>query len=733
MGNLSPPSSSPPRRRRRWLHVVAGLAVGLALTEYGFRVRDHGAFPHLNVYVPDAKLGVRLTPGATERISFSGNPVSSVRVNAAGYRGADWAEPGTRDVLVVGDSQAFGLGVDEDQTFAAELARKSGRAVVNAGVPTYGPAEYNAVVAELLPKRKSKVVVWTVNLANDLFEAAHPNTERHAVWDGWAVRRETKPAHVRRFPARTWLMRDSHAFFAARGLWLKLTADDAGGAVASEGTYRDLLSAGVESDARRRVQERAVADDHKRRDEAVRVTRAEVYKLNDEIAKALGSTPLGDEFGPGTLRAARAHPGDIVRVYYGEGSRSVAATAAEIKAAADLRKEVEDQLRKEGDRAKLDLLARADKLDEELRKKLSETPAAALRARSPLTPHLQRAKALCDAAGAELVVLVLPLDVQVSADEWKKYDGSKPLDMSATRVLADDVIAAATELGARVVDAWPVLAAAEPGAFLHGDLHMTERGHRAVGEALAKALAGAGATPAVQHAGPPPLGRTPVPTPDEWKTAVKWTESDGYVSDLQAAGCKPRIVREWLRIDCKGAEVVIAKAGRSEAMALNKPDGATLVAAMLEGDQFGARFRWPSPGAKNRYQQRGVALSVEWPLGESRAWPYASELYKPLEAHPPTADEAALYACHREVTGAADGSELYGAADAACVRTYPGDCQRLLACARGDASAAPRCAPGEQWTGATYRCAVPAPSAPPPSAAEVKQASKTGVFAKRRR
>ena len=46
-----------------------------------FRLRDHGAFPHLNVYRADAALGVRLVPGATEKISFSGNPVTSVRIN----------------------------------------------------------------------------------------------------------------------------------------------------------------------------------------------------------------------------------------------------------------------------------------------------------------------------------------------------------------------------------------------------------------------------------------------------------------------------------------------------------------------------------------------------------------------------------------------------------------------------------------------------------------------------
>lgn len=68
------PLSSPraaPRRRIRWLArcamVLGGLATGLGAAEAVFAYRDGGAFPHLNVYVADPELGVRLQPGATEK------------------------------------------------------------------------------------------------------------------------------------------------------------------------------------------------------------------------------------------------------------------------------------------------------------------------------------------------------------------------------------------------------------------------------------------------------------------------------------------------------------------------------------------------------------------------------------------------------------------------------------------------------------------------------------------
>ena len=148
-----------PPALRSVLKVVAGLAVGLLLTEALFWWRDSGAFPHLHLYVPDERLGVRLEPGATQRVSFGGNPVSRVRINREGLRGADLPPPSPGEVLVVGDSQVFGLGVEEEETFSVRLdALLPEAAVVNAGVPTYGPAEYTALLEELLPLRRPATV-----------------------------------------------------------------------------------------------------------------------------------------------------------------------------------------------------------------------------------------------------------------------------------------------------------------------------------------------------------------------------------------------------------------------------------------------------------------------------------------------------------------------------------------------------------------------------------------------
>src|SRR5262249_55748605 len=129
----------------------------------------------------------------------------------------------------------------------AELGRILGVPVIDAGVPTYGPPEYEAVAEEMLERRRPGTVVYVVNFANDLFEATRPNVDRHVVWDGWAVRKETAPASVTAFPGRELLFRHSHLVYALRSfLYARAETGDERG-FPSEGTAADLV--GVAADA----------------------------------------------------------------------------------------------------------------------------------------------------------------------------------------------------------------------------------------------------------------------------------------------------------------------------------------------------------------------------------------------------------------------------------------------------------------------------------------------------
>jgi hypothetical protein len=535
--HMTAPGSTIRRSAGRLARVVAGLAVGLGLAEGAFHLRDHGGFPHLNVYVADAQLGVRLRPGASERIVFGRDrAVTSVRINRDGLRGAELPPPADGEVLVVGDSQVFGLGVEEQETASAELARRlGGPGVINGGVPTYGPQEYNAVVEELLARRRVATVVYVVNLANDLFEAAHPNAERHRVWDGWAVRRETAPEKVTAFPGRELLYGRSHLVYAlrsylhARGPQL----DERG--FASEGTAADLVGVATQASAEHaRADEetaaRREARDHEIKDATARALAANI-KLEDV---ALSTFALRAEYGVAYPRS-RDNPGDIVvtqRLPAMEESRGPPQIATFLLNGAQVRREMEARIRlfatvaarveAGGPIGNLDspegwaeargtgTFNRNPSMYDELRKgrahplvqtyeereaeekrlaALQAAPVEIVRAWSPMTPLLRAVKATCDAHGARLLVVALPLDLQVSPDEWRKYGVAAPVDLAPTRILIDDLVASARAIGALGLDATPALAAAEPGAFLDGDIHMTPRGHAALAAAIVEALA----------------------------------------------------------------------------------------------------------------------------------------------------------------------------------------------------------------------------------------------------
>ncbi len=510
---------------------LGGLALGLVAAEALFHYRDEGAFPHLNIYLPDPELGVRLMPGATTRIAFGGNPVTQVRINRDGYRGGELPAPGPDEVLVVGDSQVFGLGVEEDETFSARLAGALGRPVMNGGVPTYGPAEYRAVIAEQLARRRPKTVVLAINLVNDLFEVHRPNRDRHEVWDGWAVRKETAPASTTSFPGRDFLYRRSHLFFALRK-WRhgEERTDERG--VASEGSWRDIVAAGErlrgergELDQARRARLAAVTAAHQRIEAAEQA-------IDDKIRQVLGRT---QDVSP--LVAARATPGDIVEEDTGaQSSRSTIATARLIAKAAASREQLRDQLARWA-RARSTDAARdtqaALAASQEARAELTELDVQEIRAmlEPPLADYLRDVEQLVERGGARLVVVILPIDVQVSPEEWKKY-GAPPIDMAPSQALTAELVELCRSLGVSVLDATPVLAAAEPGAFLDKDIHMTARGHAAVAAALARTLAEPPPRPPVAS------GRSPVPLPDLYRLAAEVT-----VTGSSAANCETKQIR----------------------------------------------------------------------------------------------------------------------------------------------------------------------------------------------
>jgi lysophospholipase L1-like esterase len=667
------------RALKALLKVLFGLTLGLALAEGLFRFRDAGAFPHLNLYTVDPTLGVRLEPNTSMKLRVANNAVTTVQINSLGYRAPEWPAPASGEVLVVGDSQVFGLGVESQETFSARLSELLKVPVLNAGVPTYGPREYTAVVKEVLARRKVATVVYVLNLSNDLFEVDRPNLQRHTVWDGWAVRTETAPSSVTNFPFRRALMSRSHLVFAARKLLLS-SGQPASEGFATEGSWKDVVQASnkveplpPEDAAARQLLETRGALAKQLEDVAQRLESHFEEKVGENPDFADAARPLAPKGGD---------PRDILEVRFAEGARRVDLTAYHLFMAS---------VGEAKNEAFLEKLATSKK-DPELQKLVDERKKLrgqldALRPEGepahvvPVERVLQETKALCDAAGARLLVVALPLDVMVSADEWKKY-GVPPLDMSPTKVLVEDLVTRAERAGALGLDPTAALAAAEPGAFLDGDLHLTPRGHAALAQSIAEVLSRPVKPKSTLAL---PEGRSWYPTEDEWRR-----EKECTVKGSTAAHCETKLVREWLRVRCLASEdddvddIEVLEGGHGDWRAWRN-DGSVLILPVVEGDSAKVRVRWEKVDRE---------LTLDFPKGGARTMAFAAPVARVKHRGEPTrlAYSPDPVVDPLAVPGCDPGSRLAGA-----MRTCAKACDAKTPCDKGHC---------EPWPTGDF-CAVP--------------------------
>jgi lysophospholipase L1-like esterase len=177
-----PPARPPSRLRRSALLLLAATALALAGAELGLRIFRPVAFRdprdrslpserermHRKSRVPG--LLYELVPG------YAGvHEGRSVRISSLGMRDQELlpAELHARRIAVVGDSVAFGLGVEDGETFSDELERvldldaraDGGRVeVLNLGVSGYSIADNVAVVEHVAPRYAPELVLVAYSL-----------------------------------------------------------------------------------------------------------------------------------------------------------------------------------------------------------------------------------------------------------------------------------------------------------------------------------------------------------------------------------------------------------------------------------------------------------------------------------------------------------------------------------------------------------------------------------------
>jgi len=202
--------------------LVTSLVISLVFAELAASTLRHHAFPYLNIFKSDVGYGVVLKPFADTRTRSRHGRITEVRTNELGFRGQSWfspkSSPERQRIMLLGDSQMFAYGVDESDGISEQLATRLGTKydVLNAAVPTWGPAEYLRALEDYASKYRPEVVLFVVNLANDWYEVNVPNARRTSARDGWAVRKTRRPAPATWFPGRSFFLGESHLVFGVR-------------------------------------------------------------------------------------------------------------------------------------------------------------------------------------------------------------------------------------------------------------------------------------------------------------------------------------------------------------------------------------------------------------------------------------------------------------------------------------------------------------------------------------
>ena len=142
---------------KRLAALVISLALGLGLAELGLRLIERGRDDHAFAWrlVKDPIFQRRM-------------PASRYGHDANGFRNDRVAD--SAGIVVLGDSQSWGINVQRQGNWPSELSRVTGQTVYNMGMVGWGPAQY----LEALPTAialKPRTVILQLYFGNDFLDA----------------------------------------------------------------------------------------------------------------------------------------------------------------------------------------------------------------------------------------------------------------------------------------------------------------------------------------------------------------------------------------------------------------------------------------------------------------------------------------------------------------------------------------------------------------------------------
>jgi lysophospholipase L1-like esterase len=179
--------------------LVAGSLVVLALAlEIGLRFTWAGYYPKFDPDRPMAEWDFHPTRGWTpgpnvEKHDYSQEFQVLQKHNSLGFRGPEFAlekPPRRTRIFAVGDSQTYGIGVENDETFSAVLeSLDPSLQVINGGVGAYGTDQELLLLQE-----------WIGRLAPDLVVLAYFWNDLPDIVDGKYTQAELHEGRVRFVP-----------------------------------------------------------------------------------------------------------------------------------------------------------------------------------------------------------------------------------------------------------------------------------------------------------------------------------------------------------------------------------------------------------------------------------------------------------------------------------------------------------------------------------------------------
>lgn len=122
------------------------------------------------------------------------------------------------DRLIVGDSVAFGIGVDDNETISAVLAEQENEKIYNLSIPGAGPAMYVKMIDQFLKHKKTKKIAILFYDGNDNYnfaDACWNNGDLNSLLSETLYRKDISesPSHPAAFIFKNILLKNSSLFF----------------------------------------------------------------------------------------------------------------------------------------------------------------------------------------------------------------------------------------------------------------------------------------------------------------------------------------------------------------------------------------------------------------------------------------------------------------------------------------------------------------------------------------